>query len=296
MWFGNNGTIKYSVLFGYDGGSQVYPYSGSLVADYNFWGDFIDNPNEAAKIDNLKNWIVLNATYDKSFIDKGDIISVNISTLLYEKGGKLSKISGFDIADNFTAEADAYGFVKLVFEDGKLTVKIIPKTKIVSSDFTKYYKQSKQFKVRVYGADGKLAIGKTVKFTINKHTYEFKTDENGYISLYVNLKPGKYTLTIQYENVTVKNKITVKTTLITKNVSKKVKKTGKFTVKVLNSKGKALAKKVVKIKFKGKTYKIKTNKNGIATLKLSKNLKIGKYTIKTTFNGLTNTNKIIVKK
>ena len=33
----------------------------------------------------------------------------------------------------------------------------------------------------------------------------------------------------------------------------------KFKVKVLNSKGKAYAKKTVKIKFKGKTYKIKTN-------------------------------------
>ena len=43
-------------------------------------------------------------------------------------------------------------------------------------------------------------------------------------------------------------------------------------------------------------YKIKTNKKGIATLKISKNLKIGKHTIKTTYNGLSNTYKIIVKK
>lgn len=53
---------------------------------------------------------------------------------------------------------------------------------------------------------------------------------------------------------------------------------------------------MVKVKFKGKTYKLKTNSKGIATFKIPKNLKKGKYTIKTTYNGLTNSNKIIVKK
>ena len=80
------------------------------------------------------------------------------------------------------------------------------------------------------------------------------------------------------------------------NVLKKYKKEGKFTVKVLNIKGKAYAKQTVKIKFKGKTYKITTNSKGIATFKLSKNLKVGKYTIKSTYAGLTLTNKITVKK
>ena len=112
----------------------------------------------------------------------------------------------------------------------------------------------------------------------------------------INKKPGTYTVKISYGKIKVKNKITIKSTLKTKNVNKKFKKSGKFTVKVLNSKGKPYSKQVVKIKFKGETYKLKTNKNGIATLKLSKKLKLGKHTIKTTCNGLTNSNKIIVKK
>ena len=65
---------------------------------------------------------------------------------------------------------------------------------------------------------------------------------------------------------------------------------------MLNSKGKAYKNQVVKIKFKGKTYKIKTNKKGIATFKVSKKLKAGKYIIRTTYKGLTNSNKIVVKK
>ena len=204
--------------------------------------------------------------------------------------------SGLNIPGNVTVKADRDGFVKLTYKNGKLDVEIIPKTKIVSNDLTKYYKQSKQFKVKVYGADGKLVIGKQVNFTIGKKTYKVKTDKKGVATLKINQKPGKYTVTIKYDDIKVKNRITVKTTLITKNLSKKVKKSAKFKVKILNSKGKAYKNQIVKIKFKGKTYKIKTNKKGIATFKVPKNLKSGKYQIKTTYKDLTNVNKITVKK
>ena len=93
----------------------------------------------------------------------------------------------------------------------------------------------------------------------------------------------------------VDKKIT-KSKLITKNISKKFRKSAKFNVKVLNSKGKAYPKQLVKIKFKGKIYKLKTNKKGIATFKISKNLKLGKYTIKTFCNGLKKVNRILVRK
>ena len=60
--------------------------------------------------------------------------------------------------------------------------------------------------------------------------------------------------------------------------------------------GKVFARQNVKIMFKGKTYNLKTNSIGIASLKLTKNIKIGKYTIKTVYNGLTNINKVIIKR
>ena len=71
------------------------------------------------------------------------------------------------------------------------------------------------------------------------------------------------------------------------------KSTKKFKVKVLDTNGKSYAKQTVKIKFKGKTYKVKSNSKGIATFKLGKNIKKGKYTIKTTYAGLVNVNKVI---
>ena len=294
MWFGENGLIKYSFLLSSEG-CPLYPYSGNVVADYNFWGDILPD-TKIDKISNLHNWIVLNASYRHDFVKKGDIIGVKSNVLLLGNDGSFSEFTEFDIPGNVTVTADRDGFVQLTFSNGKLEVKIVPKTKIVSKNLVKYYKQSKQFKVRVYGADGKPAVDKFVKFTIGKHTYNVRTDKRGYATLKVNMKPGKYTVITKFEDVKVKNKITVKTTLITKNKSKKVKKSAKFKIKVLNSKGKAYKNQLVKVKFKGKSYKLKTNKKGIAIFKIPKKLKVGKYKIKTTYKELTNSNRITVRK
>ena len=294
MWFGENGLIKYSFLLS-SSGCPLYPYSGSVVADYNFWGDILPDTN-VEKITNLKNWIVLNASYFKGFVKKGDLIVVTSNVLLSKKDGSLSEFSGFTIPGNVTVRADRDGFVHLTYCHGKLEVKIVPKTKIVSKNLVKYFKNPKKFKVRVYGADGKLAIRKLVRFTIDKHTYEVKTNKKGYATLKINKKPGKYKIVTQFDDVKVKNKITIKTILKTKNLSKKVKKSARFKVKVLNSKGKASKNQIVKIKFKGKTYKLKTNNKGKAFFDVPKNLKVGKYKIKATYKGLTNKNKITVRK
>ena len=89
---------------------------------------------------------------------------VNGSFLFYENGSFLN-FTVFDTPNAVSIKANQDGFIKVVYKDGKITVRIVPKTKIVSGNLKKYYKQSRHFKIRVYGADGKLAIGKYVKFT-----------------------------------------------------------------------------------------------------------------------------------
>ena len=262
FWFGKDGIIRNSILLE-TAGRGVFRESGATFdANDNFWGDTSDNLNSAIKPENVTRWFIANITGSHDFTKDFDSLEIdNESYYLINKS---------DIP--------------------------VDKSRIKSGDMTKYYKNSKKFKVRVYGKDGKAAGRVYVKFTIGKNTYKVKTDKNGYAYLKINKKPGTYTVKVSYGKAKAKNKITIKSTLITKNVNKKVKRAGRFTVKVLNSKGKAYAKQTVKIKFRGKTYKIKTNKKGIATFKLSKKLKAGKYAIKTTCNGLTNSNRIIVKK
>ena len=73
---------------------------------------------------------------------------------------------------------------------------------------------------------------------------------------------------------------------------KSSKKTN-FKVKILNSNGKIVKNAKVKFKVKGKTYTVKTNSKGFATLNIK--LKKEKYTVSTIYNGLTVNNKITVK-
>ncbi|SFL77214.1 hypothetical protein SAMN02910297_01715, partial [Methanobrevibacter olleyae] len=140
-----------------------------------------------------------------------------------------------------------------------------------------------RFKVQIINANGKhVGAGKLVKFTIAGKTYIQKTDKNGYASLKIKLKPKTYTISTKYANFIKKNRITVKPVLTAKSIVKKKAKSIKFYAKLVNTKGKPQAKKMVRFKFRGKTFKIKTNKKGIAKLKI-KNLKKGKYKIYTQY-------------
>ena len=166
---------------------------------------------------------------------------------------------------------------------------------IKASNLNKYYNKKTSYKVTLLDSSNKPISGKYLVFTINNKEYNVKTNSKGVATLKLKLNPGKYYVIVEYDNAIVKKQIKIKNVLKTKNLVKKAKRLGKFKVKVLNSKGKPYAKRTVKIKFRGKTKKIKTNKKGIATFKVSKDLKKGKYTIKTMYNGLTRTNKITVK-
>jgi len=174
-----------------------------------------------------------------------------------------------------------------------LTVKSY--AKLVANDLTKYYNGPENYRVYIYGDNGKLVgNGVSVKVTINKKVFNLKS-KNGFVDVPVTFKEGKYTSTVECNGLSISNKIVVKATLITKNISKKKSKVVKFTAKVLNTKGKAVKGKKVTFKVKGKKYNVKTNKKGIATLKL-KNLKVGSYKVTTTYNKLTVKNTIKIKK
>ena len=165
-----------------------------------------------------------------------------------------------------------------------------------NKDLTQYYGASKTFKVRIYNASTGNPVGKgqTVKFKVNGKTHKAKTDRKGYASLKINLKAGKYKITTVYDAYNVSNRIVVKSVLSAKNIIGKNVRNLKFKVKLVNKNGKALKGKTIKFKFRGKAYKAKTNRKGIATLAV-KNLKVGKYKIKSVYgkSSITRSIKII---
>jgi len=93
----------------------------------------------------------------------------------------------------------------------------------------------------------------------------------------------------------LKNKYTVKTTIITKNIKVKKGKTIKFNAQFFKSNGQLLKKSMVKFKFMKKTYKVKTNKKGKAVLKIKNKFKSGKYPIYTKSGSLKVKNIIKIK-
>ena len=95
-----------------------------------------------------------------------------------------------------------------------------------------------------------------------------------------------------YSGFLIKVKFTPK--LASKNVVMNYLDEKTFTVKATDIFGKlAGAGEIIKIKIGKTTYNAKTNKNGVATIKLKQTP--GKYTIKTTFQGMTVKNTLIVK-
>ena len=156
-----------------------------------------------------------------------------------------------------------------------------------------YYGANKNYKIQLLN-NNKPVKDAIITIKINKNTVQVKTDNQGYATLKLTLKPGKYTITSTCKNVKATNKITVKKTLITKNKKIKKGKTLTYTAKLLNKNGKKLKNKKITFKINGKKYKAKTNKKGISKIKV-KNLKKGKYKIKTSYGKLKNTNTITVK-
>lgn len=158
-----------------------------------------------------------------------------------------------------------------------------------------YYGAGKYYKVKVVDDNGNVKKNLKVAFKINGATYYKYTDENGYASIKIGLNHGTYTVYATYNGYTVSNKITVKPTIITKNIVIKKAKTGKFTAKLIDAKGKVIKYKYLTVKFKSKTYKIKTNKYGIATLSIGKTYAAKKYTITTSYLKQTVKNTITIK-
>jgi hypothetical protein len=166
-----------------------------------------------------------------------------------------------------------------------------------NKDVTMYFDSGDSYDVKIIGSDGKpVGGGVIVKFTIAGKKYDIVTDENGCISLKITFKPGVYGVTVEYSNYRVSNKITVKPVLTASDVTVNMGEAIKFKAKLVDGKGKPLKGKMVTFVIDGKKYGAKTNKNGIATIKVKLTLKVGRYAIQTSYGKSVIMNAIIVKK
>lgn len=148
----------------------------------------------------------------------------------------------------------------------------VPSPKLINNkNIIMDYNDGSSYKVQLIDREGKIVVGDYVTFNINRKNIKVKTDNNGYASVVITETPKTYTITANYNGVSVKNTVTVKQILKSSNF--KVKKTAKKLVlkaTLKSSKGKAIKGKHIIFKFNGKTYKAKTNKKGIAKVTIKK--------------------------
>lgn len=166
--------------------------------------------------------------------------------------------------------------------------------KFTAPKISTYYRSGRIYTVKLINANNKnpmYGAKVNIKVFISKnryYNYTGVTDGNGKVNLKVSYKPGTYKVVVGsadkgYTAKSVNGQIKVAKHPIKMNpTSLKVKKGTNFKVKVISSKTKKVLSNVkVKVKVytgkKYKTYTIKTNSKGIASLKISQ--KVGKHKV-----------------
>ena len=293
--------------------SNVGPGSYDVVTTYS--GDDRYSPKTITNaitvissinvVDTLTRGVNSPYDYEAEFLDKNGLVLKNTNVQFVVKGKTYTvKTDDKGIArlPGSTLKVGSYSVTSINPVTGEqVTKKLSIVERLTDNHNVKmYFHDGTTYSVRVIGDNGKpVGAGEIVSISINGVSYPEKTNSKGYAKLTINLKPGKYKVYAEYKGTKVSNKIKVKQVLKVKKTIK-LKKPKKFALK---AKLKGPNKKGQKIifKFKGKKYKAKTNKKGLAKViikkKIAKKLKKGKkYKYSANYFGDVVKGKVKVKK
>lgn len=146
-------------------------------------------------------------------------------------------------------------------------------------------------------ANGKPIENVTVTLNINGRDYTKITNENGTVSMGINLQPKDYLVTatckVGNDTITSKDVITVTSNIITKDITLYYKNGTSFEATILDANGKAVGKGInVTFNINGVFYTRTTDENGAA--KLGIKLLPKDYIITTIYGGIQISNKVTV--
>ena len=246
-----------------------------------------DNSLSTIKAENSKRAYLSGNDFQSTFTDSEGNLLNNVEVIFIVNGNEYStRTNRFGVAKlNNSFYPGNYKIIIVNPITGENVTRNMTIVNRISenSDVKVDYTYSAKYCLRVFADNANAAgAGEIVYIKLNGKTSRAITGSDGYISYSINgLLPKTYTITAQYKGFKVSNRVVVKQILKSKNVKfKKSAKTKKFTATLKTTAGKAIKNKKITFKVKGKTYTAKTNKKGVASIKITNLNKVGKFTVK----------------
>ena len=164
---------------------------------------------------------------------------------------------------------------------------------VENHDLVKYYKNDSQYRVRLLDGQGRpVGKGVSIEFNINGVFYTRSSDEYGYVQLNINLDPGNYIITANYNGLMASNWIMVLPILYAKDVIMNYQDGSKFKVSLFDGQGNPYSGQTISFNINGVLYDRITDSNGIASLNI--NIGPGNYIITSSYDTSKISNEIIV--
>ena len=163
---------------------------------------------------------------------------------------------------------------------------------VENHDLNMYYKNGSRYSVVLLDSTGKAVSGAKVTFNINGVFYNRISDEYGYAYLNINLNPGNYIITADYNGFMVSNNIVVKPILFTNDLSIRYGSKSSFEATLVDGQGRYYPNQTVAFNINGVFYERITNDYGVASLNIR--LQAGKYIITSSFNDCNVANTITI--
>ena len=279
----------------HDDSRYIIPNGVSFV-DYGDGFEDISAGNEFAsiKVYAVSNIIITNNSVkyytDESpftvLVEPNEVVTFEINGIKATVKSDENGIAGIGLnlkPGNYTIEV-GYNGTKIIFP-------ITIKNTIVSQDVSRGINSNYNYKVQLLNSTGEAIKNINVTVTVNGKSKTFTTDNSGYISI-------PFTKLTSNQVVTVLNPITKEQSKNTirvvsrffgnKNIRLYYNNGTKYTLKVYGDDAKLVGgNQIVVIKLNKKTYEVKTNNKGVASLRIPKSLKPGTYTITATYKGQT---------
>ena len=237
--------------------------------------------------------------YNAAFIDsqgqalKNTDVKFNINGVEYTR-----KTNGSGIATlNINLNAGQYIITATNPATGEMHSNRIYVSSIIveNRDLTKYYKNASQYVIRLLDNQGNpVGAGVSATFNINGVFYNRTSDENGYVKLNINLNPGDYIVTAEYNGFKVSNNVKVLPVLIASDLAKPFLDLTPFSVKLVDGQGIPLLGRTITLNINGVLYNRTTDDSGIARLNI--NLWPGEYIITSMYDaiGAVTSNKVTI--